>query len=276
MDQSKTKIWRGGLAAITGRGADEVPKPPQPSAATRAEARSAPKPGTPPAPDLAVTRPDRGIGPHTRIMGSAALPIKARRSLLSRELSTTRVMPIESLLPDAGRATQSKPIEAATALTTITTTPTAQHGSNPHREPSAVAIDLEPVHVPKRSLFSPKLVVPAFVVAILWLVASFFVNKPRPVATPEPAPPSSSARGIATLAAPVATPPLETPNAPSAPPGIVPRPAKLERAAVDALIAGDYAQAERLYAQLARSGETPNVFSEAGRILALRMRTKRL
>jgi hypothetical protein len=54
-------------------------------------------------------------------------------------------------------------------------------------------------------------------------------------------------------------------------------PSARQRAAVDALVAGDFAAARRIYVELAQSAESgdPKVFAEAARILDERIRGNR-
>jgi hypothetical protein len=83
---------------------------------------------------------------------------------------------------------------------------------------------------------------------------------PAHATTAEAAKPAISPRTAATAQA--TTTALAATPAPAAPVGNLPR------AATDALARGDYAAAQRIYAELARSVPSPSPYSEAARILA--------
>lgn len=282
---TKTRIWRGGMSEIM-RPAREGQ--PDTDAAHRAQAAPQPEPVvTPSEPSAPSARPSvqtqvtslrkPRVGSGTlvgHVFDLSGLSDEKPAGLSSRRsspLSTTRLVPIEELLvgharpepaPTPAEASESRPRARAGAVDG----PSSDFGVERALGLSKRRVTGE--HV-RRGLIA----------LLLPLTIWVFVNRqrgdvavptlPQPAATeslagPAVVAPSAPARQEPTPAA--ASMPVNTPVS-------VAVPSARQRAAVDALVAGDFVSARRIYGELASSTDVgdPRVFAEAARILDERM-----
>lgn len=252
---TKTRIWRSGLADLrVAQGAGSVEEGAHPPlrfpVGPDAEAREAPPlPEPPPTKDEEVlaARPEHA---------DAAPGLTHERSM-----AATRFYPIEQLISD--RAVQQSTGAATTRRTLRDRLKqllgTLSAGAPPRsaarlrwRGKVALAVLFGCVTV------GTKLALPA--------------GHPERAGSPRPSPQAGPEVGAARPhQAPASGPtakPAPRPKAAGAAARRAPADAALERAAVDALIAGDFERAQRLYGQLAQSAPPGSVFHEALRILA--------
>lgn len=216
MDGSKTNIWRDGIVDLLPQGVlqgDELPPPPV-------------------------------------IIRSAAGPLRSLIAVpAASELQSTRIMPIERLLPE--------------------------------RKPVRLDLDAESARPAQRRWSARLWQYPLLALVTLLLVAAVMLPPllrgrgptlrtaaPRAARAAEPViEPVVAADGVsAEHESAVPATPLRRPSVADS---------KLERQAVDALIAGDDARAQRLYAQLAHMKDARPAFSAAERVLAARLAGKR-
>jgi hypothetical protein len=226
---ARTRIWRGGAPEL------HIPDEATPVGSVPL----APAPATP---QVAAA------SPHAATEPAATDFIRGFQPGAVRELAATRFMPIEELFPDSPESAAHS--EARTA--------------RPHREQRSAPNT-------HRWFFARGgraqqllaglivLLVVALGVKLAWRrlldPGGIAPQRSAPTAAPEPlaTPPAASA-------------PERAPPPPDAARGALP-PAGLERAAVDAMIAGDFTRAEKLYARLARSGRGSEAVQEALRIV---------
>jgi hypothetical protein len=230
MDASKTRIYRGGLAGLIGASERESAELAQLTAADE----------RPPAPHTSQVPPTPAQSRTLTGLAGLRAPPSA--------LHATRIMPIEKLLPGH-----------------VVSPPTAA-------ELRAAKADRQ-AGARLRTRRAPRFL-GHVLVAVLTLLAVAVWRLPltdrapagarRVVAVPIASPPPTAA---SMLQAELTPPSAAKPATPE--PHTTPRPG-LERAAVDAVVAGDYARAGELYRELARAQPASPVFAAAVRILAAR------
>ena len=178
---------------------------------------------------------------HTTLPGFETPPNK-------REAAPTRVLPIEQLFP--GMQSYAAPATHTRTEEPLTATCDSQRTSR------MFVLRARHWHALKV----------AFATIIVTLVIYLALQPPEPAGTqpdtPRAAPPAVQAIRAQALESRPARATAATTASP-APPG-------LERAAVNALIAGDYALARSLYQQLASATPSASVYGEAARILSAR------
>jgi len=284
---TKTRIWRGGMNEIM-RPAREG----QPDTDAAPVAQAAPQPEPSAAPSEPPSPSARPPAVQTQVMSqrkprvgsstlvghvfdlSALLHEKSSEpsSRKSSPMTTTRLVPIEELL--AGRARPE---------------PAPAEASESHPRARGRAVDgpssdfgVEQVLGLSKRRLTGEHVRRGLIAVLLPLTIWVFVNRQggnAPVASlPQPAAeqPVASSRVIAPSAPSREQPPqAAAPSIPVNAPVSTSVPSARQRAAVDALVAGDFVSARRLYGELAASTDVgdPKVFVEAARILDERMRT---
>ena len=240
---TRTRIWRYGIASMA-----DAPAETQDAQAQR--------PGLAHASEALRAAADSGwVAPAHSLRGTLPgfeLPNAARES------AATRVLPIEQLFP-ALRPTSPVREPLLAPETTFDAIPAGDR--NTQRTARLFLLR-------RRHWQSIKIALAVVIVALL----GFLLLEPDPAslqqvrldatdaapAAPQPLPPNATPTQAVTRAP---EPPQKAGSAPQ--PG-------LERAAVNALIAGDLARAQSIYADLARTRAAPSAYSEALRILAAR------
>jgi hypothetical protein len=287
-NKTKTKIWHGGLSALLGSAAD----PPRPSGTGTGT-------GTGASANASTEQAAPLIAPEAR----AALLAPQPASLPSSWQAVTRILPIEQLFPNpAGNGEQSRPSGAVASVATATAVPSAArlpNDSTTARESVDTAIVFSPLtpgaklrawaagiaaSLPANALLTRATRLTdrfgrerlflyggllCLVLALLFVrvvrSTSAEQSEDAPVETPrtEAENPPPIDRRVATGNGDRA-PAAALPSANAAPTAAT----GLERAAADALARGDYAGAQRIYTELAKSTPEPSVYSEAARILS--------
>jgi hypothetical protein len=281
---TRTRIWHGGNAqlGLPPAGGNEPLGPPP----------DAEEPGSVPLTPVPASPRRRDAQQRVTPAGPAELPpgqassdfIPGFAPGAAREQAATRFMPIEELFPeltdDATHAPQlGRPANARRPERPLVETPTGLRGarrSRPRRWPilvlalASLALGATLWSRDVRVELGARLARAGATAASVGRSApspppaasgAGALPEPQPHAPkPEPAA-AAPARGSATATKKAAHAP-DARAASAATPG-------LERAAIDALIAGDFARAELLYARLAR-GAAPEAIREALRILASR------
>ncbi|MEY4577665.1 MAG: hypothetical protein RL701_2368 [Pseudomonadota bacterium] len=225
MDGTKTSIWRGGLANLL-RNDPQTAKP-----ESTTQVRESIKINIP-----IILRDVKASQP------SAALS----------DLHSTRIMPIERLLPESARP----------ALEQLRLKQTAVNAAPVRRKRKLSA----------RWWQYPMLAFTTLLAVSAWMLPPLLEQSgvhtraiPLPITTPEAV--QTPVERVADVALQVQ--PTQQPQAAASPTQAVPP--QLERAAVDALIAGDYANAQRMYDRLAAAKPDVPAFSVAARVLGTQM-----
>ncbi|MEY4510571.1 MAG: hypothetical protein RLZZ450_2693 [Pseudomonadota bacterium] len=275
---TKTRIWRGGMSEIL-RPSSEV------------QADTGPVPGAGPAP--AVAPPSELPAPTAHVPAVQTQVSSARKtrvgsgtlvghvfdlSLLSDDksgeparrkaspMATTRLVPIEELL--AGRVhPEPRPAEASASH------PRASDGVS-----RDFAVE-QSLGLRQRRLTGEHLR-RGLIAVLLPLTIWVFLNRQggdAPVATVPVQAMTPPVVGAAASAARAQPREESTPVAAPSMPVTAAVPSARQRAAVDALVAGDLTSARRIYGELASSTDVgdPRVFAEAARILDERMRASK-
>jgi hypothetical protein len=255
----KTMIWRGGLVAVSG-GRDQTRIGTGDAlAAVIAEARPKEALAAPTSNEVTQSTALAGADASDAAPSSAVASEQAQDGRALRPIApacaSTRIMPIESLFPEAQTGQESPP--------------SVEHGAT--ESATAAADKAWKAHIAK--LFAQGLAyvqrdrkrtalyggaATALLIVALWPAPreEVAVLKTTQLSAAKQVPRA----GEATVASAVEAPQPE-------PPSISMPAAGLERAAVDALAAGDLERAQKLYLQLAERAPRPSPFSEAARIL---------
>lgn len=272
METSKTRIYRGGLSGLLGQNTRES-APEEPAAPPEPQPRRASVPPPwPPRAKLQRATLD-GLAPvppnaqdSRRISLSQLLPI-APGAQPSSGLHATKIMPIESLFPGQGTTAALSEAELDAARKIMADGAThklaADDGKKRRRQ---LPRFLGHVLVGLLTL----LAVAAWMMPRFGLTAAKAVRSRALVPTAVAAPPAVLPPEPVEVAAPeppqppqpTAAEPVQRPSAPLKP--------NTARAAIDAVVAGDYTTAERLYQDLARANPNSVVYQEAARIIAAR------
>jgi hypothetical protein len=273
---TKTRIWRGGMNEIL-HAAREMEA--APSAASQSSPTPVPAaPAEPVGPAarnptlqtqlLPVRKPRPGTGTlvgHVFDLSALANGQPAESTPRTSLMATTRLVPIEELLAERGteRPARSETHDRAQRV--------HDDGSSECDEP---ALSLLKWRITGTHLRRGLMVVLGLATVVV------FVHRQRgDEAVPMLAAHASTERaaGTASVAADAQPRAESTPVVISPVPVSAAIPSARQRAAVDALVAGDFAAARRIYVELAQSAESgdPKVFAEAARILDERIRGNR-
>lgn len=272
---TKTRIWRGGMSEIMRpagegqAGAEAAPVAPEPVATPPEAAPPSARAGVQ-TQVLSLRKPRVGSGTlvgHVFDLSALSDELSSEPSVRKASpMTTTRLVPIEELLVERARL-EPAPREASESR------PRASGGASSDAGVER-ALGLSPrrlngAHV-RRGLIG------VLGVLTVWVFAN---RQPGDVTVGAPQEPALVQP--AALPAPVEGPTQPrhepTPAADPSRPASAAAPAGRQRAAVDALVAGDFASARRIYGELATSTEVsdPRVFAEAARILDERMHGSR-
>lgn len=250
MDGSKTGIWRGGFAGLlrsehrsewANEPVDAAPADVTGLAAVPLALEHLPKS------PVIVRDP---AAPVSRVATLRGLPNAPAHG----ELQSTRIMPIERLLPESARTRNQS------------AAPTIALGTGAEPRPRA-----------KRQVSSRWWQYPLVALVTLVTVGAIMVppllKKTAPVLAPAASTPAvqiveAPAPAVERAATADNALPSQRRRAPSLQPTAAAN--NVERQAVDALIAGDYAGAQRLYEQLAQGKPHARVFAVAARVAAAR------
>jgi len=279
---TKTRIWRGGMNEImrpAPEGQPDTEAAHVPQAAPRAEPVAAPSSPSARAPavhtQVTSLRKSR-VGSGTlvgHVLDLSALSTEKPAAPSSRRaspMSTTRLVPIEELLVGRARP-EPAPAEAAE--------------SHPRAGAGSVAgpssdFAVEPALLLRKRRLTGAHVRRGLIALLLPLTIWVFANRQRgdaPVASlPQPTKVLLAASpAVIAPSAPLREQPPQAaaPSTPVSAPLNTAVPSARQRAAVDALVAGDFVSARRIYGELALSADVgdPKVFAEAARILDERM-----
>lgn len=282
---TKTRIWRGGMSEIMRPAREGQPDPDAPSASKATpQPEAVATPSEPPSPStLAPSVQTQVTSLRKSRVGSGTLVGHALDlSALSDEkptepasrrpshMSTTRLVPIEELLVGRARS-EPAPAEASESHPRAVDGPSSDFGVE------------HALGLSKRRLTGEH-VRRGLIAVLLPLTIWVFVSRQRgdaPVATvPEQAvtqPAVGAVPSAARAEHPQQSAPVAAPSRPVNAPVNAAVPSARQRAAVDALVAGDFVSARRIYGELASSTDVgdPRVFAEAARILDERMRASK-
>lgn len=293
--KAKTKIWHGGLPSLLG--AENAAQAQAAVAAAVAPLAPAGKGDAEPIAPVAA--------PTQSGAGKRVLPAPAGVATPSSWQAVTRVLPIEHVFPNAAGAERTAAAHVAAArASAIATAPITTAAVKTETE--SAPIDLDPLWPPltlgarlrarlrgaaaaphahglaarrarglsgklgreRLMLYGGML---ALVTALLLVrvVRGAGAEAGEPPAVDAPAAQRAESLPVAPRSATAAAGSAATATAaPRAAGAIRTAPQGLERAAADALARGDYAAAERIYAELAKSVPEPSAYSEAARILS--------